>query len=502
MQFFGGRNLADWLLIGVDVGTTAVKAAAFTSAGQQVAVARKDVTVLRPFEGWSEMPMEDVWKAAKSCILDVIAQVDPLAIRAIGVCGQGDGLWMLDSDHQPVRNAILWNDARASSYVQDWVADGTSDEISKYCRTAIWPGASGAALRWIQDHEPEAFANAAHILCAKDWIVWKLTGTIGTDFSDATIPFMDLEAGAYAPQVFAALGLPDLTSHLPKPERATELAGPLTAELGCPSVPVARGSSDVCAMMTGLGISSPSDMCLILGTTAVLSYVTLPEPFSEPPLAATLHHPFNDNWIRGLAPQSGASAFDWFAALHPHSFGGEDAATIAGKINSAAEKVPPGANGVLFLPFLTGERAPFVAPEAAASFHGMRADTTSADLARAVMEGTAFSLRHCLDASGAQLPERVVLTGGGARNTLWCQIISDVMGITILANTAEDHGLWGAAQYGGAAAGLITPLSIDRGEDFGVFAPDIAAHKAYTALYDTYLKTIEASRTIWTAMRT
>ena len=494
--------MSEKLFIGVDVGTTAVKAAAFTMEGQQIAYANQGVTVLRAHEGWSELAMEEVWQATRACLWDVLNSVDTQLVQSIGVCGQGDGLWMLDASHQPVRNAILWNDARASDYVQAWANDGTSDVISRYCRTAIWPGASGAALRWVQRNEPEAFERATHVLCAKDWIVWKLTGTIGTDFSDATIPFMDLETRTYASAVFEALGLPDLTHKLPKPDRATQLAGPLIADLGCPSVPVARGSSDVTAMMTGLGITTPGDMCLILGTTAVLTYVTEPEPFSKPPLGATLHHPFNETWIRGLAPQSGASAFDWFAALHPKSFGGADAGDIAAKINAAAQEVPPGANGVLFLPFLTGERAPFVAPDAAASFHGMRASTTKADLARAVMEGTAFSLRHCLEASGAAAPKRVVLTGGGARNALWCQIVADVLGVTILANKAEDHGLWGAAIYGAAAAGVVDPETVRREEDFAVFEPDTRAHTTYTALYETYLTVIEASRAIWAAMRT
>ncbi|MEP2137882.1 MAG: FGGY-family carbohydrate kinase, partial [Erythrobacter sp.] len=175
---------------------------------------------------------------------------------------------------------------------------------------------------------------------------------------------------------------------------------------------------------------------------------------------------------------------------------------IAAKINAAAQDVPPGANGVLFLPFLTGERAPFVAPDAAASFHGMRASTTKADLACAVMEGTALSLLHCLKASGANAPKRVVLTGGGARNALWCQIVADILGVTILANAAEDHGLWGAAQYGAAAAGAMEPLSVERDEAFDEFDPNAETRATYTALYETYLKAVEASRAIWAAMGT
>lgn len=494
--------MAQDLFLGIDVGTTSIKVAAFSAGGGQVAGAREQIVILRPRDGYCELSMEDVWQSVRRGLLRVLAQIDPGAVRSVGVCGQGDGLWMLDAGKQPVRNAILWNDARASDLVQDWAANGVSDTISRHSRTAIWPGTNGALLAWMAQHEPQSLAACAHILFAKDWIVWKLTGTLGTDYSDATIPFLDLEAKRFAPEVFAALGLPDLRGKLPPIETATTKAGPVIAGLGLDGVPVARGSLDLAAMMTGLGLERPGDMCLILGTTAVVSYYMEPQPFTEPPLAATVHHPFRDLWIRVLAPQSGASAFDWFAALHPNSFGGLDAAEVAARINDLARDVPPGANGVMFLPFLTGERAPFVAPDASASFIGMRAHTSKADMARAVMEGAAYSLRHCLHAEGAPTPERVVLTGGGARNALWCQIVADVLGTTILANTAEDHGLWGAALIGGVAAGLLTPAQARREEAFTAYAPQAQAAATYTRQFAIYLHAIEASRTLWAAMRT
>ena len=494
--------MTEAVFIGVDVGTTAVKAAAYTAAGYQVALARQSVQVRRPHDGFSELSMDLLWDNVQLCLKDVVAEINSSDVRTIGVCGQGDGLWVLDAQMLPVRNAILWNDARASQFVQRWGDDGTSNAISRYARTDIWPGTAGAALAWVQEHEPDAFARAAHIMFAKDWIVYKLTGMIGTDYSDATIPFLDLETSTYSPQVFAALGLPDWSSKLAQPRRATDVAGTLTADVGLPAIPVAVGTLDLAAMMTGVGLNAPGDMCLILGTTAVLSYIMPPEPFTQPPVAATVHHPITDDWIRVFAPQSGASAFDWFAGLHPNSFGGDDAGEIAKKINEIAQDVPAGANGVIFQPFLTGERAPFVAPDAAASFLGMRASTTKADLARAVMEGTALSLRHCLHSENSPTPERVVLTGGGARNALWCQIVADIMGLTILANTSEDHGLWGAAMIGGATTGALDPMTVTRDEAFATYSPDADAHATYNGLFETYLKTIDASRAIWTAMRT
>lgn len=495
------------LTIGLDVGTTAVKAAAYTSDGRRLAYHRAPIQVLRPSPGLSEQSMEAVWQCVLTCMRGVVEQIDASTVRSIGVCGQGDGLWMLDANKKPLRNAILWNDRRADGLVSDWMEDGTSDKLSRFSRTANWSGTSGSALRWLADNQPDALDAAHHILFCKDWITYRLSGVIGSDYSDASIPFLDLSLQSYASEAFSLLGLPDLSNRFSPPVRASEKAGNLLPDvadhLGLPGdVSVATGALDLASMMVGLGLNQPGDMVFILGTTAVFSYVMAPEPFDEPPVGATAHHPFTDDWIRILAPQSGASAFDWFAALHPKSFGGESSAEIAAKINDAAKDVPPGANGVLFLPFLTGERAPFVAPHASASFLGMSATTTKADLARAVMEGASFSLLHCFKSGSVPAPKQVILTGGGARNPLWCQIVADVLGIEIVANEAEDHGLWGAALLGSAAAGLMDPLTGgERAEERTIFIPDATAHAIYSAVFEAYLAAIDASQAIWAATR-
>lgn len=495
------------LFIGLDAGTTGIKAGAYTADGRCVAQSRAPMQVLRPAPGHSEQSMEAVWQTALTCLKGVVDQIDPSTVKSIGVCGQGDGLWMLGSDKKPLREAILWNDRRADAFVAGWMEDGTSDQLSRYSRTAIWSGTSCSALRWLIDTDPDLLDSVHHIFYCKDWIILQLTGAVCTDYCDATIPFLDLASRRYASEAFSLLGLPDLSNRHPVPSPGSAKAGnllPAVAEqLGLSEqVSVAVGTLDLASMMVGLGLNHPGDMLFILGTTAVFSYVMSPEPFDGPPLGATAHHPFTDDWLRILAPQSGASAFDWFAALHPKTFGGESAGEIAAKINDAAKDVPPGANGVLFLPFLTGERAPFVAPHASASFVGMTAATTKADLARAVMEGASFSLLHCFRSAALSAPSRVILTGGGARNPLWCQIVADVLGIEIVANAAEDHGLWGAALLGGSAAELMDPFSgADRVEERSVFTPDPSAHAIYRDVFEIYLAAIESSQSIWTAMR-
>lgn len=455
------------LFLGIDVGTTAVKAAVFDRHGSVQAIASVDAQSSHPASNLSEQDMNDVWRNVRMAITEVTSVSDARTIASIGVCGQGDGLWTLDANLEPVRPAILWNDQRASRYVQQWTEDGTSDLISRHCRTAIWSGTSAAAYRWLADNEPETAKRIAHLCHAKDWINLNLTGSLATDFTDASIPFLDLESAVFSEEVFRLAGVEALNGKMPQPRRPDTKLGTLdpgiASGLGLQGdLPVAVGAIDLAAMHVGLGLNSVGDTLLVLGTTAVVNTVTQPQPFKQPPVGATILHPLPDRWIRVLAPQSGASAFDWFADLHPDGFGGETAGDIAAKINNAARSVPPGSDGVLFLPYLTGERAPFVAPQASGAFLGLRSGTSRASMARAVMEGTAFSLRHCLDETGIGAPREIAITGGGARNDLWCSILASVLGTAVVATEESDHGLWGAALLGAGAAGLLDPYGVHR----------------------------------------
>ena len=425
--------------LGLDVGTTAVKAAVYDSHGVAKAMKTCESSPVADRDGWSSQSMEAIWQTSADAIASVSSQVGAENIGTVGVCGQGDGLWLLDAQGNPVRDAILWNDQRAVDYVNGWIEDGTADRLARYSRTAIWPGTSGAAYRWLKEHEPEDAARAARAINCKDWINFRLTGQLTTDYTDATIPFLDLETGRYAPEAFAMLGVEELQEKFVDPVRAIEPNGVIDEAAAertglAAGTPVAAGCIDVAAMISGMGLADTGDICLILGTTAVVAVIVEAEPFTGPQPGATLAHPYADKWIKVLAPLSGASALDWFSSLDGVNYGGADAAEITQRLNAAASSAPAGANGVVFLPFLSGERAPIVAPHATASFLGITNATTQADLARAVMEGAALSLRQCFEATGAARPGQIFMTGGGARNALWCDIIASVMNTKIVAS--------------------------------------------------------------------
>lgn len=489
------------LHLGVDVGTTAVKAAVFESEGACVAAASVNAETLSPEPGWSEQSMEAVWLNVRDAVRGVAGKIAGRTVDSIGVVGQGDGLWALDAGKAPIRNAILWNDQRADAITRQWIETGVSDALAQTCRTAVWPGTSAAAYAWLRQEEPEAAGAIAHVCNAKDWVGYRLTGTLATDLTDAGIPFLDLDTKAYADEALRICGASDLRDTLLTPrlsdERLGELSPHAAEQLGLsPGIPVAVGAIDLAAMHVGAGLNDVGSALLILGTTAVVSTVVQPFPPRETPIGATIFHPKGDRWLNAQAPQSGASALDWFAARFPDT--GLQGATDAVE---AAGQAPPGANGVVFHPYLTGERAPFVAPEATGAFLGLRATTTTADLARAVLEGVAYCLRHCLDETDSSPRAGFVATGGGARSALWRQILADVLGAPVQTLGEDDLGLRGAALLGAGAAGLRDPYVAPARHDISSrHDPNEESMAIYETGYRTFRASVDALRPTWRAI--
>lgn len=479
-----------WL--GLDVGTTAIKAAAYTQDGRRVAITERPNEVLRASGDRAEQDMAAVWNGAAACLRLLATDCADHSIISLGVCAQGDGLWALDAQGRPVRPAMLWNDTRASADVQGLMADGTTGKVGLECHTALWPGSSAALWRWLRTAEPEAAARVSHVMTCADWITFNLTAERATDFSNGTIPFMDIASRGYSAATFNALACEDLAGRLFKLRPADSLLGTMTpkaaAQTGLPAgLPVSVGTLDLAAMIVGMSMDQPGQTMMIMGTTAVVNILTDRVVPSETPVGATVMHPTAGLAIRVLAPSTGAAAFDWFASLHTLSLGGETPSVVAGKLNALIVNVPVGANGVTFLPYLNGERAPFVAPDIRGMLHGLSASTTKADIGRAVMEGAALSLRHCFEKEGGLPTAPVQLTGGGSRNAVWSQMIADIIGQPMIVTANSDQGLWGAACIGAAAAGLGPVISLTRRhEETCRFDPDPERKHQFDQVYRRY----------------
>lgn len=497
------------IFLAADIGTTAVKVAAYKPSGQQIAFASRTTKVLRPAEGCAEQDMNAAWSLVADALREVSAAVEGETLVALGICAQGDGCWPVGDNGRALRPAILWSDARsaATSDLEHLRKTGGHAAVGRACRTDLWPGTSAMGWRWLKKHEPDVAEATRHVVTCGDWIGLQLTGNLATDRSNATIPFLDLETGDYGSAI-SALDCDDLLEKLLPPRSATEILGHVTASAAATcnlpaGLPVSVATLDLSAMMVGMGLNKPGQVMAIMGTTAVVNVLTHHPPPTDTPLAASVLHATEDLTIRVLAPTTGATAFDWFASLHPLSLGGDSPLEVSEKLNELAAKIPPGANGVTFLPYLSGERAPFVDPSIRGAFQGLSATTSKAEMGRAVMEGTALSLRHCLaDEGHARLHEPVQLTGGGARNPLWCQIIAEVLGQPVLVNQAADLGLWGAACIAKAAVEGGDPVSLSsRMESITVYQPEAANVAAYDTIFKRYQLLSKAQRSLSEAIK-
>ena len=475
--------MTQYYYIGLDVGTSVIKAAAFSEAGKLIKIVSEPAPKSKIVDRASQ-DMNEIWDITRLLLAQLVDKLDYGTPISIGVCGQGDGLWMLDQNGKPVTDAILWNDSFAQGSVDEWGSTGAARKASLNCGTDLWAGTSAAIYKQIQLDAPDLAAKAVTILHSKDWINYKLTGKLATDFSDATIPFFDLKLMDYASESFKELGVEALKNTVLPPQTSASNLGSLLTKVaqstGLPDgLPVAVGAIDIGAMHVGLGLDAPGDVLLILGTTAVVSVVTDPQPPVPPIIGATLVHPMPGRFIRALAPLNGSSALDWAQTAIG---GGEALETLL----EDASKSEIGSGRILFLPYLNGERAPFVAPGATGVFVGLTSNSRRGDMIRAVLEGVAFSMRDCIVAAGISMPEQVIVTGGGAKSPLWRQILADVLGCSITVDNSGNHGLWGAALLGMAAAGQTPSTKPASKVKKLIYAPDPTAHALYDKCFQRY----------------
>ncbi|HYF92416.1 MAG TPA: FGGY-family carbohydrate kinase [Symbiobacteriaceae bacterium] len=445
-------------LMGIDAGTSVVKCAIFDDQGETVAVSSHSVPILTPHSGWAEQDPVSVWGAVCACTRSALAKAGIHAgeIAALGVCAQGDGLWLVDADLRPVRPAPLWLDGRAGALVEAWQGEGADREYYRWTGSVLFPGVQAALLRWMELHEPHVLRRARWGLYCTDWIVACLTGRVVTDRSNGSRATRALETGAWSPELARVLGLGTGSDLLPEVVDGGTVFGTVSpaaaAATGLPAgLPVASAMIDVSACLIGAGGVVPGNAVTILGSTA-LSTVISSAPVLEPEVVGiNLPLPCG-GWARLMSTMAGTLNLDWVLGLVDL-----DLPTAM----SEAASVPPGAGGILFLPFVSpgGERAPFVKPTARAGFFGLGQQTGRAQLVRSVLEGLALAVRH----SYAHLPAvsgSVRLVGGGARSPGWCQILADMLGYEIEVLSTEELGALGVALSAGVTLGVLPDLPV------------------------------------------
>ncbi|MCG7392067.1 xylulokinase [Microvirga sp. ACRRW] len=436
--------------LGIDVGTSAVKALIVDAQQRPVAEADIPLEVSRPRNLWSEQGPESWWQAIQAAIGQLRTQAPAVFadVRGIGLSGQMHGAVLLDAHDKPLRPAILWNDGRSFQEADDLKSQ--HPDLSRLMGVIPMPGFTAPKLLWLARHEPEAFRNLRKVLLPKDYIRLKLTGSCVTDMSDAAGTWwLDEAARDWSDEALSATGLeraqmPDLVEgSAPSGTLRPEIA----AEWGMRSdVVVAGGAGDAAAGAVGLGAIEDGSAFISLGTSGQLFVTT--RHFSPAPeaLVHSFCHAIPDRWFQMAAMLNGASCLAWAAGLL-----NADIATLLRQTEDAY-RAP---TSLLFLPYLAGERTPHNDPYARGVFFGLSPQTQQADLIQAVLEGVAFTFadaKACLEQAGTQL-SYAGLIGGGSRSAFWARILANVLNIPLVRYQGSDKGpAFGAARLARLAA--------------------------------------------------
>jgi xylulokinase len=499
------------LLVGVDVGTSGLKALAIDAdSGRAVASASQEYPLDTPRPTWAEQDPADFERALGLALRELTAKLGARAgaIRAIGLTGQMHTAVLLDVAKRPVRPAILWCDGRTSAECDAIRASLGDDGLRRTVANRALEGFTLPKLLWLRAHEPDAYALVDKVLMPKDWAGWLLTGEIGADVSDAsgTLAF-DPRARAWSDEVLDAFDLP--RSLWPEVGESPSVLGRLTTAMaaitGMPvGIPVARGAADNAAGAVGLGVVRPGRAMASIGTSGVVLAHT-PSLAVDPAmrLHAFCHAVPGASYAMGVMLAAGG-ALRWYRDVLGD--GERIAAELRGVdpyelIVDTASTARPGSGGVVFLPYLMGERTPHADALARGAFIGLTARTTKAELSRAVLEGITFGLCDSLDLIRASSPgsppgspaDALRLTGGGAKSRFWRQLMADVFETEVALTTSTEGPAFGAAILGGVAAKVFA--SVEEGADALVhvterLAPDPTtsprlrdAHAVYRALY-------------------
>jgi xylulokinase len=443
------------LFLGIDVSTTSVKALLVDDQGGVVSVGSSELSLSTPYPLWSEQNPLDWWQATLRSIQTAFSQagVGGEAVKAVGLTGQMHGLVLLDSADQVLRPAILWNDQRNAEQCDQVSRLIGEDRLLQLSGNRALTGFTAPKILWVRQYEPEVFQNINHILLPKDYVRLRLTGEYACDKADGsgTILF-NLKERDWSKELLQALDIP--RAWLPDSHEGPEVTGGITAEVGeltgiVPGTPVVAGGGDQAAQAIGVGAITPGIVALTLGTSGVV-FAPTAQPFIEP--HGRLHafcHALPETWHLMGVMLSAAGSLRWFHDTFVPHLSYEDL------VNSAAE-VPPGAEGLLFLPYLTGERTPHPDPLARAAFVGLTVRHNRSHMSRAVLEGVAFGLRDSMDlilGAGLEQISQVRISGGGSRSRLWRQIIADVLGSELVTVNTTEGAAYGAALLAGVGIG-------------------------------------------------
>jgi xylulokinase len=477
--------------LGIDTSTTSSKALLIDERGEVMAVSSSPHTLQTPKPLWSEQDPREWWQAVTASIRSVLekAGLGGEAIGAVGLTGQMHGLVLLDEAGDVLRPAILWNDQRTQSQCDEIHARIGRERFIQITGNVALTGFTAPKILWVRENEPEVFALGRHVLLPKDYIRYRLTGEYVMDKADgAGTVLFDLKSRDWSEEVLAALEIP--RAWMPKTFEGPECTGFVTEEAAAltglkAGTPVMAGGGDQAAQAVGVGAVEPGIVGLTVGTSGVV-FATTPSALIEP--EGRLHafcHAVPGMWHFMGVMLSAAGSLQWYRDTLAKEMSFDD-------LLKEAEAVPPGSDGLQFLPYLTGERTPHPDPLARGAFIGLTVRHSRAHMTRALLEGVAFGLKDSftlIKNAGLGSITQVRASGGGTKGALWRQIMASVLEAELVTVNTTEGAAYGAALLAGVGAGAWSdvPSACEACIKItGSTQPEALHMEAYRSAYSIY----------------
>ena len=495
-------------VIGLDIGTSSVKALLVSSTGEVLKISTPEYPFQTPKPLWAETDPNIWWEATKEAVRSLLEGIDPSTVSAIGLTGQMHGLVLLDEWGEVLRPCIMWNDQRSHLECEEITELVGSQKVLEITGNPVLAGFTAPKIRWVQKNEPEIFNKTAKVLLPKDYIRYKLTGEFFSDVSDASgTSLLNVGERKWSDEILGALGWNK--DWLPEVTESTEMSANISAEgseaTGLPvGIPVAAGGGDCAAQAVGSSIVQEGKVSVTLGTSGVV-FAQSDQYRVEP--EGKLHafcHAVPGKWHLMGVMLSAAGSFQWYKnnlgdlESKLEEEGGGDAYE---NLTRKAAIVPPGSDGLIFLPYLSGERTPYPDPYAKGCFIGLSLRHKKEHLSRSVLEGVSFGLKDSLQLMkklGIH-PKEVQLSGGGTKSTLWKQMLADIFDAPCTMVNAREGAAYGAALLASVGSGQFKDVdtacrtwirnteTIDPGQNAKIYQKNYTIYQGlYPKLKETF----------------
>jgi sugar (pentulose or hexulose) kinase len=497
-------------LLGIDAGTSVVKAALLDADGREhVAVARR-TTLKTPHPSWAEVSMTETWDMTVQAIRQLLASsgVQGDQVAAVGITGNMVGAWLIDDAGNPVRDAILWCDGRSQPLIERLTQEhpGFVSQIFDASGSIMQQGCTLPVLRWLAEFEPESLDRSQYVLCCKDWLNFKLTGSIQLDPTEASVMPGSARARSYSEAMIDLLGVRAYRHLFPPIQPSEQVVGAIHADAARltglkAGTPVVAGAGDVPASALGVGAYEPGVACSLLGTNFLNCLVT-DRPVFEPREIGVVFCLPGERWLRATINVSGTTSLDWAIEqfCQPEKQAASGAALFA-QVEALAMQSPTGARGIIYLPYLSSQGivAPIAEPTARAELFGLTNEHTRADLLRAVYEGLALSIRSGYEVIPGTMDE-IRLSGGAAKSKFFCQLVADVTGKRTVVPSGSEFGAKGAAMLAAVGIGWFASISealVMTRTDTQSYESHPDVKPLYDDAYAVYNELREALRPVW-----